>query len=105
MPFMGSIKSGVPYTIDITPETTNSNSTALTFGSITRRDRLREDSLTVPNTQAATRTDTLSTNVVRLAISIYPPPFGVAQFRLTQGTNVITYDVNGDTVRVFDVGP
>ena len=45
------------------------------------------------------------TNVVRLEISIYPPPFGVAQFRLTQGTNVITHDVNGDTVLVFDVGP
>jgi hypothetical protein len=107
MPFKGIIKSGVAYTVDVTPEINNNDSTALTFASIVRRDRLREvDTLTIPKTQpSATRTDTLGTAVVRLDIFIYPPPNGLCQFRLVQGTTVITHDVTGDTTLTFDVTP
>jgi hypothetical protein len=103
MPFKGSIKHSVAYTVDITPAV-NNGPIAATFASIVRRDRLREvDTLTIPSGQAQSRTDTLGTNVVRLDITIIPPVNGGAQVRLTQGPNVITHDCVGDTILAFDV--
>jgi hypothetical protein len=105
MPFKGTIRHSVPFTIDLSPALANTAPSGATFISIIRRDRIHEvDTLTVPTGQPqASRTDTLPSNVQRLEVSVYPPDSGIVQVRLTQGPNVITHDCTGDATLAFDV--
>lgn len=107
MPFKGTIQKLVPYDCEITPAVGNTDSTAMVYENISAADKIQSiDTQTIPTSQAsATHTHTAAAGVVRLQISISPPPLGLAQFRLVQGTTVITHDVTGDCMLSFDVVP
>ena len=106
-PYKGSIRRSVPFTVDISPEASNSDPTAVTLASIVRSGRIRDpDVLIIPGGgPAGVRTVTLGANVVLFEVFIYQAANDLAEFRLTQGTNVITHDVIGDTTVVLDVVP
>jgi hypothetical protein len=107
MPFKGNISKSLPYVTEVTPATTNTDATAVTYMNINDADKLVSiDTQTIPTTSpVATSTHTLGAHVVRVQIQVSPPPNGLAQVRVVQGTTVITADVIGDTLLLFDAVP